>query len=304
MADRSHQLKLGVFLYPTGHHLAGWRHPKAQADGGMNLPHYVELARKAEQGKLDFIFFADTLGARDAADVEAWSHTPKYTGQFEPLTLLSALAVVTKRIGLVTTATTTYNEPFHIARKFASLDHLSAGRAGWNLVTSSSPDEAFNFGLDVHVPHAERYARAREFTKVVKGLWDTWEDDAFVRDKATGRYFDPAKFHMLNHKGSWFRVRGPLNVARPPQGHPVIVQAGSSDIGKELAAETAEVVFTAQSTLEQAQIFYSDLKGRLRKYGRQPEDLKIMPGVFPIVGRSRAEATEKHSSRICSAAST
>jgi N-acetyl-S-(2-succino)cysteine monooxygenase len=294
MADRSRQLKLGVFLYPTGHHLAGWRHPKAHADGGMNLPHYVELARKAEQGKLDFIFFADTLGARDAADVEAWSHTPKYTGQFEPLTLLSALAVVTKRIGLVTTATTTYNEPFHIARKFASLDHLSAGRAGWNLVTSSSPDEAFNFGLDVHVPHAERYARAREFTKVVKGLWDTWEDDAFVRDKATGRYFDPAKFHMLNHKGAWFRVRGPLNVARPLQGYPVIVQAGSSDIGKELAAETAEVVFTAQPTLEQAQIFYSDLKGRLKKYGRQPEDLKIMPGVFPIVGRSRAEATEKY----------
>jgi FMN-dependent oxidoreductase (nitrilotriacetate monooxygenase family) len=161
-------------------------------------------------------------------------------------------------------------------------------------VTSSSPDEAFNFGLDVHVPHAERYARAREFTKVVKGLWDTWEDDAFVRDKATGRYFDPAKFHMLNHKGAWFRVRGPFNVARPLQGYPVIVQAGSSDIGKELAAETAEVVFTAQPTLEQAQIFYSDLKGRLKKYGRQPEDLKIMPGVFPIVGRSRAEATEKY----------
>jgi N-acetyl-S-(2-succino)cysteine monooxygenase len=294
MNDASRQMKLGVFLYPTGHHLAGWRHPQAQADGGMSLRHYIDLARKAEDGKLDFIFFADTLGARDTANVEAWSYTPKYTGQFEPLTLLSALAATTERIGLVTTATTTYNEPFHIARKFASLDHLSGGRAGWNLVTSSSPDEAFNFGLDAHVPHGERYERAREFARVVKGLWDTWEDDAFLRDKDSGRYFDPAKFHMLNHKGRWFRVRGPLNVARPVQGYPVIVQAGSSDTGKELAAETAEVIFTAQQTIEQAQAFYSDLKGRMSKYNRRPEHLKIMPGIFPIVGRTSREAADKY----------
>lgn len=294
MGKASHQMKLGVFLYPTGHHLAGWRHPQALADGGMNLRHYIDLARKAETSRLDFIFFADTLGARDAGNIEAWSHTPKYTAQFEPLTLLSAIAVLTERIGLVTTATTTYNEPFHIARKFASLDHLSGGRAGWNLVTSSSPDEAFNFGLDAHVPHSERYQRAREFARVVKGLWDTWEDDAFVRDKASGRYFDPAKFHMLNHRGRWFRVRGPLNVARPVQGYPVVVQAGSSDTGKEFAAETAEVVFTAQRTIDQAQSFYSDLKERMAKYGRRPEHLKIMPGIFPIVGRTQQEAAEKY----------
>lgn len=294
MNDNSRKMKLGAFLYPTGHHLAGWRHPQGQADGGMNLRHYIDVARKAEEGRLDFIFFADTLGARDTANVETWSYSPKYTGQFEPLTLLSAIAAMTDRIGLVTTATTTYNEPFHIARKFASLDHLSGGRAGWNLVTSSSPDEAFNFGLDAHVPHAERYDRAREFAQVVKGLWDTWEDDAFLRDKETGRYFDPAKFHMLNHQGRWFRVRGPLNVARPVQGYPVIVQAGSSEIGMDLAAEFADVVFTAQQTIEQAQAFYADLKGRMAKFGRQPEHLKIMPGVMPIVGRTAREAAGKH----------
>lgn len=293
MTAQSRQMKLGVFLYPTGHHLGGWRHPEGQADGGLNFPHYVEIVRKAEQGKLDFIFFADTLGARDAANVEAWSHTPKYTGQFEPLTLLSALSVVTEHIGLVATATTTYNEPFHIARKYASLDHLSGGRAGWNLVTSSSPDEAFNFGLSAHVAHGERYERAREFATVVKGLWDTWEDDAFLRDKESGRYFNPDKFHKLNHEGDHFKVSGPLNVARPIQGYPVIVQAGSSETGKELAAETAEVVFTAQPTLELAQQFYADLKGRMTKFGRQPDHLKIMPGVMPILGASRQEAEEK-----------
>ena len=292
MADKNRKLKLGVFLYPTGHHLGGWRQPTAQADGGLSLPHYIDLAHTAERGKFDFLFFADTLGARDAADVEAWSHTPKYNSQFEPLTLLSALSVVTEHVGLVSTATTTYNEPFHIARKFASLDYLSGGRAGWNVVTSSSPDEAFNFGFEAHPPHVDRYERAREFVNVVKGLWDTWEDDAFIRDKLTGRYFDPAKFHFLNHDGPHFKVRGPLNISRPVQGYPVIVQAGSSETGKELAAETAEVVFTAQPTLESAQTFYGDLKGRVAKYGRSPDHLLIMPGVMPIIGQSRTEATE------------
>ena len=258
----------------------------------MSLPHYIDLAHTAERGKFDFLFFADTLGARDAADVEAWSHTPKYNSQFEPLTLLSALSVVTEHVGLVSTATTTYNEPFHIARKFASLDYLSGGRAGWNVVTSSSPDEAFNFGFEAHPPHVDRYERAREFVNVVKGLWDTWEDDAFIRDKLTGRYFDPAKFHFLNHDGPHFKVRGPLNISRPVQGYPVIVQAGSSETGKELAAETAEVVFTAQPTLESARAFYGDLKGRVAKYGRSPDHLLIMPGVMPIIGQSRTEANE------------
>jgi FMN-dependent oxidoreductase (nitrilotriacetate monooxygenase family) len=292
MPDRR-KMKLGVFLYPTGHHLAAWRHPDTQVDAGLNFAHYAEIAQTAERGKLDMLFLADTVGARDSGDLASWSLTPKYTGQFEPLTLLSALSVVTDRIGLVATATTTYNEPYHIARKFASLDHLSKGRAGWNLVTSSSPVEAFNFGRDEHVPHGERYKRAREFAEVVRGLWDTWEDDAFLFDRESGRYFDPAKVHFLHHQGEHFKVRGPLNVARPPQGYPVVVQAGSSEAGKELAAETAEVVFAAQQTLKEAQAFYADLKGRLPKFGRSPDDLKILPGVFAVAGRTEAEAVEK-----------
>lgn len=287
------QLKLGAFLYPTGHHVAAWRHPEAQADAGVNFAHYAEVARKAEAAKFDLLFLADSAGVR-GNDLPALSRTAtRYVAQFEPITLLSALSAVTERIGLVATASTTYNEPFHIARKFASLDHLSNGRAGWNLVTSSNEAEAQNFSRDAHPAHADRYARAREFAEVVRGLWDTWEDDAFPRDKDSGVYFDPEKLHILEHKGPHFQVRGPLNVARPPQGHPVVVQAGASDAGRELAAETAEVIFTATPTLAEAQAFYSDVKGRLAKYGREPDDLKILPGVFPVVGRTEAEAQEK-----------
>jgi alkanesulfonate monooxygenase len=213
---------------------------------------------------------------------------------FDPLTLLPALAAVTKHIGLCATATTSYNEPYHIARKFASLDHISGGRAGWNVVTSSNVSEAYNFGRERHFEHGERYDRAVEFVEVVKGLWDSWDDDAFLRDRATGRYFDPAKIHALNHKGSHFSVRGPLNVARPPQGHPVLFQAGSSDVGREVAARFAEGVFTPQHTLDGAQEFYRDLKGRMAHYGRAPEALKIMPGLNAIVARTRNEAEEKH----------
>jgi FMN-dependent oxidoreductase (nitrilotriacetate monooxygenase family) len=207
--------------------------------------------------------------------------------------LLSALAAVTEHVGLVATASTSFNEPYHIARKFASLDHISGGRAGWNLVTSSNEHEAKNFNRDKHFEHAERYERAIEFAEVVEGLWDSWEDDAFLRDKDQGRFFDPERRHVLDHKGRFFQVRGPLNVARSPQGHPVVVQAGSSEAGRDLAARTAEVIFTAQQTLEDAIDFYSDVKGRLAQYGRHPDDLKIMPGVFPIVGRSESEAREK-----------
>jgi alkanesulfonate monooxygenase len=239
------------------------------------------------------MFLADALAVRDG-NLEPLSRWPQYMAYFEPITLLSGIAGLTERIGLVSTATTSYNEPYNVARKFASLDHISGGRAGWNVVTSANISEAFNFGREAHFEHGERYDRALEFTEVVFGLWDSWDDDAFLRDRTTGRYFDPAKLHTLNHKGEHFSVRGPLNVARPPQGRPVIFQAGSSEVGRELAARTAEAVFTPQHSLEGARAFYRDLKGRMAKYGRSPDHLVIMPGLNPIVGRTRREAEEKH----------
>src|SRR5580698_3963859 len=287
------QMKLGAFFHPTGHHVASWLHPEAQIDAGTNVEHYIELAQTAERGKFDLMFLADALATRDG-NLEALSRWPQYMAYFEPITLLSAIAAVTKRIGLVSTATTSYNEPYNVARKYASLDHISGGRAGWNVVTSANIAEAWNFGREQHYQHGERYDRAVEFVEVVQGLWDSWEDDAFVRDRASGRYWVPEKLHTLNHKGEHFSVRGPLNVARPPQGQPVIFQAGSSEVGRELAARTAEAVFTPQHSLEGAQAFYRDLKGRMAKYGRSPDHLRIMPGLNPIVGRTRQEAEEKH----------
>ncbi|AOZ03589.1 nitrilotriacetate monooxygenase [Cupriavidus sp. USMAHM13] len=285
------QLHLGAFLQATGHHVAGWRHPGAQADAGQNFAHYARLARRAEAARFDAVFLADGVAIRGMSD--ATLPRTARAATFEPLTLLSALAAVTERIGLVATVSTTYNEPFHVARKFASLDHLSGGRAGWNVVTSWSDAEARNFNLEHHPEHADRYARAEEFVDVVNGLWDSWEDDALLYDKDSGLHFDSGKLHALEHRGAHFQVRGPLNVARPPQGHPVVVQAGSSEAGQELAARTAEVIFTAQQSLADAQAFYSGLKARLARYGRTPDQLKILPGVFPVVGRSEAEAQEK-----------
>jgi N-acetyl-S-(2-succino)cysteine monooxygenase len=268
-------------------------HPSSQIDAGTNFHHYVQIAQIAERGKFDVMFLADALAVRDGR-TEALSRWPQYMAFFEPITLLSAIAPLTTHLGLAATATTSYNEPYNVARKFASLDHISGGRAGWNVVTSSNYSEAFNFGREGHFEHGERYDRAAEFTEVVKGLWDSWDDDAFVRDRKSGRYWMPDKLHVLNHKGEHFSVRGPLNVARPPQGHPVIFQAGSSEVGKELAARFAEAVFTPQHTLEGAQAFYQDLKGRMAKYGRSPEHLKVLPGLNPVVGRTEAEAQEKH----------
>jgi alkanesulfonate monooxygenase len=286
------QLRLGAFLPGTGHHVAAWRHPNAQADGGLNFQHYRQLAQTAERGKFDMIFLADGVAVRQRGEgKEALSRTSVV--HFEPLTLLSALSAVTEHIGLTATVSTTYNEPYHLARKFASLDYLSGGRAGWNLVTSASEAEAKNFNREKHMEHTLRYERAQEFVDVVKALWDSWEDDAFLRDKESGVYFDPDKLHIPNHKGEHFSVRGPLNIARPPQGYPVIIQAGSSEDGKNLAAKTAEVIFTAQQTLAEAQAFYTDVKGRLVKYGRSPDSLKIMPGVFPIIGKTEQEAADK-----------
>src|SRR4029077_18021023 len=212
---------------------------------------------------------------------------------FDPLTLLPALAMITKHLGLIATASTTFEPAYTIARRFASLDHLSDGRAGWNLVTTSTPDAALNFGMDEQMEHAERYARAREFYDVVTGLWDSWADDAFIRDVDSGLYFDPAKLHVLDHKGKYLKVRGPLNIARPIQGWPVMVQAGASDAGRQLAAETAEMVFAAGGPIEAGRAFYADVKGRAARIGRNPDHIKILPGPFTIIGDSRDEAKEK-----------
>ena len=239
----------------------------------------------------DAFFMADHLAVLNMpVDALKRSHTAT---SFEPFTLLSALASVTERIGLVATASTTFDEPYHIARRFASLDHLSEGRAGWNLVTTSNPDAARNFGREEHMEHDERYRRAREFYDVVTGLWDSWADDAFVRDTESGLFFDPEKVHVLDHKGEYLSVRGPLNIARPVQGWPVVVQAGSSEAGRQLAAETADAVFTAQPNLAAGKRFYADVKGRMERLGRERDHLKILPGAFVVVGDSRDEALEK-----------
>ncbi len=246
---------------------------------------------------MDMLFFQDTSAIHGSAGLDGRAPARPDQGRqvhLEPVTLLAALAMVTTHLGLVATATTTYNEPFHVARRFATVDQISGGRAGWNLVTSQIEDEAGNFGLDKHVEHAARYERANEFYDVVAGLWDSWEGDAFLHDKANNTYFDPTKLHFLRHVGEHFKVRGPLNVARSPQGRPVVAQAGSSEPGRELAARTADVIFTAQNNLPAAQRFYADVKARAARYGRAPRDIKILPGVMPIVGRTRAEAQEKY----------
>jgi len=282
------QLRLGAFMRPVSIHTAAWRYPGAWPDANFNFAHLKYLAQRLEAAKFDAFFMADHLAVLNMP-VEALRRSHTVTS-FEPFTLLSALSQATEHIGLVATASTTFDEPFHIARRFASLDHLSNGRAGWNVVTTSNPDAALNFGLEDHMPHDERYARAREFYDVVTGLWDSWADDAFIRDAESGLYFDPAKLHVLDHKGRYLSVRGPLHIARPVQGWPVIVQAGSSEPGKQLAAETAEAVFTAQSTLADGQRFYADVKGRMDRIGRHRDHLKILPAAFVVVGDTLDEA--------------
>jgi FMN-dependent oxidoreductase (nitrilotriacetate monooxygenase family) len=283
------QLKLGLFLFVPGNHLGGWRHPDAEPEGDMDFAHYLRQVQTAERGKFDTVFFQDTSSG-------VWRNEDAQRGRvvhLDPASLLPALAVATKHIGLIATATTTYNEPFHIARRFATIDHISKGRAGWNLVTSQVESEAQNFGFDAHLAHGDRYERAYEFYEVVAGLWDSWEEDAFRRDKVTGVYFDDDKAHVLDHKGKHFKVRGPLNVARTPQGRPVIAQAGSSGPGRDMAARSADIVFTAQTTLEDAQAFRADLRDRVKQYDRAPDSIKILPGLMPIVGRTEEEAQAK-----------
>lgn len=295
MPASKHHLKLNAFLMHSGHHVAAWRHPDVPASQALDFRQYLHLARVAEAAKFDALFLADHLGINaggSGESIEVQQRTAR-ASILEPLTLLSALAVSTKHIGLIATLSTSYNEPFNVARKFASLDHLSEGRAGWNVVTSASETEARNFGLDHQREHATRYERAGEFVDVVKQLWDSWEDDAFLADKESGIYFDPERVRAIDHSGEFFRVKGPLNIARSPQGHPLIVQAGSSEAGQNLAARTADVVFTAQTSLQTAKQFYSSLKDRLPQFGRRPEDVKIMPGMFALVGESESHARER-----------
>ena len=288
------KLKFAVFMSgDCNYHLAGWRLPETYADAGLNLQRWIEFARIMERGKLDMLFIADSIGTAGADDLEALSHSP-LTDRFEPFTVLSALASVTTHLGLAATSATTYNEPFHVARMFASLDYLSGGRAGWNFVTGANHEDAFNFGHKEHPAHADRYDRAEEFADVVRGLWDSFEDGAFVRDKASGLYLDASKVHILNHKGKHFSVKGPLSVARPPQGHPLLIQAGASEPARELSGRVADAVFTSQTTLESAQKFYADVKGRAVRHGRNPNHVKILPGVAVFAGPTRAEADEKY----------
>ncbi|MFF3397672.1 LLM class flavin-dependent oxidoreductase [Streptomyces sp. NPDC002659] len=282
-ADSPRQFHLNAFLMNAGHHDAAWRHPRTQPERITDISYFQELARTAERGRLDSLFLADGVALWGNARYNA-------VGGFEPLTLLSALAVATEHIGLIATVSTTFNEPFHVARKFASLDHISGGRAGWNIVTSGNVAEARNFGREEHLEHALRYERAAEFLDVTKQLWDSWRDDAPLVDRERGIYSEEGAVTPIDHRGTHFRVDGPLNVQRSPQGHPLLVQAGSSEDGKEFAARYAEAVFTAQQTLADGQTFYKDLKSRLAKYGRRPDQLKILPGICPVIGATEAEA--------------
>lgn len=286
--ERPRRLTLGALVHGSGGHIAGWRHPLARPDGQLDLDHHIRVARTLERGAFDALFLADVV-AIWGHDLDSLRRTAR-AEHFEPLTLLAALSTVTERIGLVATATTTYNEPYHVARRFASLDHLSAGRAGWNIVTSVVPLEAGNFGRDTHLDHTLRYRRADEFVDVVRALWDSFADGAVVRDKAAGSYYDPAGLRTPHHEGEHFRVRGPLNISRPPQGHPVLFQAGSSQTGRDFAARHGEVVFTAQTSLAGAQGFYRDVKARAAAHGRGPDDVLVWPVLAPYVASSEAAA--------------
>jgi FMN-dependent oxidoreductase (nitrilotriacetate monooxygenase family) len=277
------QLHLNAFLMSCGHHEAAWRLPGSDPFANTDLAHWTNLAQIAERGTFDSVFLADSPALWGSA-----RHRP--AGALEPTVLLTALAAVTSRIGLIATASTTYNDPFNLARRFASLDHISGGRAGWNIVTTATKGAAQNFGLDDTPSHQERYRRAAEFTDVSIALWDSWEDRAEIGDKASGIYADASRIHPVDHAGEYFRVRGPLNVPRSPQGRPLLVQAGSSQDGREFAARYAEAVFTAQQTLADAQEFYADMKNRARRLGRDPGQIKILPGLVPLIGSTEAEA--------------
>lgn len=281
------QLKFGAIIHGVGGNISGWRHPEVPADASVSFDFYRQQAQTAEKGKFDLVFIADGLYINEKS-------IPHFLNRFEPLTILSALAAVTSKIGLVGTLSSSYSEPFTVARQFGSLDHISGGRGGWNVVTSPLEGSAANYGKDSHPTHDERYKIAEEYLEVTRGLWDSWEDDAFVRDKESGVFFDPSKLHRLNHKGEYFSVQGPLNIARSRQGHPVIFQAGSSESGKKLAGKAADAVFTGHETIEEAKAFYKDVKDRAVAEGRSADDIVILPGISPIIGRTEEEAERKY----------
>ena len=288
------QIKLGAFIPTTSQHAAGWRHPESRPQDHLNIDYAIELARTAEKGLFDAYFLADGLSVSWGNAKEGQRGLGDKAVGFEPVTLFAALSAVTQNIGFIATASTTYEDPYILARKYASLDHISKGRAAWNVVTTASADTARNFGLEKHPDPKTRYERADEFIEVTQKLWDSWEDDAFLYNKESGQFFDVSKFHEPKHQGKYFKVDGALNVSRPPQGYPVIVQAGQSEDGRELAGKYAEVIFTAQQSLSDAQEFYRDVKSRLLKYGRHADDLKIMPGVSIFVAKTEQEAQEKY----------
>jgi len=277
----------------TGTHPASWIHPETDEAASTKIDHFRRVAQLAEHGKFDMFFVADTPAAR-TENLHAWRRFPMYMNQLEPVTLLAALSGATTRIGLGATVSTSFSEPYNVARQFASLDHITGGRAGWNVVTSANDYAARNFGHVSMPPHALRYERAGEFVDAVRALWDSWADGAFIRDKKTGIYFDPQGMHVVHHHGKFFNLDGALNIERAPQGHPVIIQAGASDIGRELAARTADVVFASASNPESAKKDYDDLKGRMAKYGRSPASLCVLAGLPVMIGATRAEAEEKH----------
>ncbi len=285
------EMKLGLFVRPTGHHIASWRHPNSHADANVNFERFVQMAKTAERGLLDMLFSADTNSAWTTEDSAL--NRQHYSAWLEPYTLLTALACHTKHIGLVCTRTTSFDQPYSIARAFATLDLISGGRSGVNIVTTGNPRAALNYNQEKHLEKAERYRIADEFVEVLKGLWDSWDADAFVRDRESGVFFEWDRMHVLDHKGKYFQVEGPLNVARSPQGRPVIVQAGASEDGRELAAKSADVIFGASQNIEMARAFYADVKGRLARYGRRPGDLKIMPGLSVTVAPTLEEARNK-----------
>ena len=281
------RLRFGAFLAGTGGNMASWRHPNAIADAAINLDYYRWLTKRAEAAKLDFAFFGDGLYISEK------SH-PNFLNRFEPLTLLAALAMETTHIGLAATLSTTYSDPYTVARQFASIDHISKGRAGWNIVTSPLEGSALNYSRPEHPAHDLRYRMADEYLEVAKGLWDSWEDDAFVRDKASGRFIDAGKMHRLNHRGEFYSVQGPLNISRCPQGRPVLIQAGSSEAGKNFAARHADAVFTGGASLEDGVRFCQDVRQRAARFGRGPEEILILPGCGPIIGGTMAEAEAKY----------
>ncbi len=285
-------MHLGAFVHETGQHVAAWRHPDAHYHSGVRFQDMVEVAHLAERGMMDFLFLADSA----AVDLEGTADARGRMGKvvkFEPMTILAALAAVTRHLGFVATSTTTFNEPYTLARQFGSLDMISGGRSGWNLVTSNNEQDALNYSRDQHMAHSDRYERAIEFAEIVQGLWDSWDEDAFIRDKEAGVFYDVAKMHVLNHKGKHFQVRGPLNVAPSPQGRPVLVQAGASGTGRDVAARLAEIVFTAQTTFEQAKEFYANVMTRLPRFGRTADEVRVMPGFYPVVAPTVSEAQEK-----------